>query len=63
MNAGNLNVVVNGEMLDFNTTGHLRIKMQDLQLNKEMEELMSLQMHGTLVNLSFIDYFLSQDIF
>ena len=63
MNAGNLNVVVNGEMLDFNTTGQLRIKMQDLQLNKEMEELMSLQMQRKLVNLSFIGYFLSQDIF
>ena len=37
--------------------------MQCLQLDKEMNSLTELKMQGTLVNLPFLGFLLSQDIF
>ena len=63
MEAGSLMIFINEELFKYHTKRQLRIKMQSLQLGKEMNALTKLEMQGTLVNLPFLDYLLSQDIF
>ena len=63
MEAGKSMIFINGELFEYHTKRQLRIKMQSLQLDKEMNTLTELKMQGTLVNLPFLDYLLSQDIF
>ena len=63
MEAGSLIIFINGEFFEHHTMWQLPIKMQGLQLDKEMNALTELKMQGTLVNLPFLDYLLSQDIF
>ena len=58
--AGSLMIVINGELFEYHTKRQLHIKMQSLQLDKEMNALTELKMQGTLVNLPFLDYLLSQ---
>ena len=63
MEAGSLMIFINEEFFEYHTKRQLRIKMQSLQLDKEVNVLTELKMQGTLVNLPFLDYLLSQGIF
>ena len=60
---GNLMIFINREFFEYHTKRQLRIKIQSLQLDKEMNALTELKMKGTLVNLPFLNYLSSQDIF
>ena len=57
MEAGSLMIFINGELFESHTKRQLRIKMQSLQLDKEMNALTELKLQGTLVNLPFLVIF------
>ena len=63
MDAGSLMIFINGELFEYHTKRQLHIIFQSLLLDKEMNVLTELKMKGTPVNLPFLDYLLSQDIF
>ena len=58
MEAGSLMILINGEPFEHHTKRHLRIKMQSLQLDKEISTLIKLEIRGTLVNLPYFQKFL-----
>ena len=63
MEAGSLMTFINGEFFEYHTKWQLRIEMLSLQLYKELNASAEFKMQGTLVNLPFLNYLLSQDIF
>ena len=62
MEARSLMIFINRELFEYHIKWQLCIKMQSLQLDKETKALTELKMQGTLVNLPFLDYLLSEDI-